>query len=291
MTHDCLFSGIPVMGFGTSSIKGSQVDNDSVTEVVQQAIECGYRYIDTASVYGNERAVGRAIAASSVDRESFFVTTKVWVTEANAESVHQAFEASLARLNLDYVDLYLIHWPNPETNVETWLAMEELVKSGKVKQIGLSNFRQQDIEQIMTVATIKPYCNQIECHPYFTNQALRDYCKQQAIQVVAWSPLGSGAWSGLSVEEKPIRDSLVQSIADEIQVSPAQVLLRWHYQLGNVSIPKSETPAHIASNLAIFSFELSDEQMKQISDLNRDKPVGGDPAVLLSRLMSVPVPE
>lgn len=279
MHHILLKDGVsfPALGFGTCAIGDWQQDDDYVVKTILKAIKAGYRHIDTASLYGNERSVGKAIKASGVPREEFFVVTKVWDTEQGYEQTLTACEASLERLGMDYVDLYLVHWPVPSKTKATWQAMEKLHQQGKVRYLGLSNFRQHDIEQLLSFANIKPVYNQLELHPYLIQQPLCDYCSANNIYVYCWSPLGSGSWSGIKLSEKPISDPAIQKIADKYQVNTGQVILKWDLQQGRIVIPKSESDKNIQANMDLFSFELSDEEIATINALNRNYRFGADP--------------
>ena len=281
---------LPPLGFGTAAIGKWQQDDDYVKNVVLSAIKEGYRHIDTASVYGNERSVGRAIKESGVPREEFFITTKVWETEQGTEKTPQALHASLERLQMDYVDLYLIHWPNPEKTRETWQAMETLQDQGLVRSIGLSNFRQSDIEQVLAFARYKPVYNQLEIHPYFQQKELVAYCEANDILVSCWSPLGTGSWSGVTAMEKPISDVRIKMLADKYGVSPAQVILKWDMQKGKIIIPKSETLENIQNNLQLDTFELSQEDINMIDGLDKGLRFGANPDTALYDNVDVIVP-
>lgn len=282
---------VPQIGFGTAAIGQWQQDDQHVKDVVLSAIEAGYRHLDTASVYGNERSVGQAIAESGIPREEFFITTKVWDTEQGEHSTQQALQRSLQRLQLDYVDLYLVHWPNPEKTQKTWQAMETLHAQGKIRSLGLSNFRKSDIQQILDFADIKPVYNQLEIHPYLQQQELVRYCEAQDIAISCWSPLGSGSWSGVAVEEKPVSDRVIKQIADKYQVSTAQVILKWDLQKERIIIPKSETLKNIQSNLNPGDFTLSDEDIAAIDALDKGHRYGADPDTALQDNLNIKVPD
>ncbi|HBP22908.1 MAG TPA: aldo/keto reductase [Planctomycetes bacterium] len=269
----------PAIGFGTGAIDGWQSDSDKVSETVQVAIEAGYRLIDTAAVYGNERSVGRGLRESGVARDELLVTSKLWNSDQGYDECLRAFDASQERLALERIDLYLIHWPNPDKTLDTWRAMERLVDEGRVGAIGVSNFRISDLEQLAEAANVPPVCNQIELHPYWQQPELRAECAERGVQVVSWSPLGTGAWSGVESGDKPLADPVVAEIAAAHGVGAAQVILRWNLQHGLIPIPKSETPANIRANIAIQEFELSEEQMSALDQLGQTKRrrLGGDP--------------
>jgi 2,5-diketo-D-gluconate reductase A len=262
---------MPQLGFGVF-----QVPDDEAESAVRTALECGYRSIDTASLYGNERGVGRAVAASGVAREELFITTKLWNDDQGYERAFDAFAASLRRLNLDYVDLYLIHWPKPTLNkyVETWRALERLYKDGRVRAVGVSNFQPVHLRRLLDETDVVPAVNQIELHPYLQQHELRDFDAAHGIATEAWSPLGQG-----QVLDEPV----IRGIAARHGKSPAQVVLRWHIQLGNIVIPKSVTPAWIRQNLEVFDFELSDEDVRAFTQLDAGTRIGPDPDELSQR--------
>lgn len=259
---------IPQLGLGVWQAK----DGHEVEQAVKTAIECGYRLIDTAAVYGNETGVGRAIADSDVPREELFITTKVWNADQGYEQTLAAFDQSLERLGLDYVNLYLIHWPVPAKDlyVDTWRALEKLYEDGNVKAIGVSNFTIDYLERLMNESTIVPAVNQIELHPYLSQIELRDYCKQHGIAVESYSPLGG---AGGRLLDEPI----LREIGERYGKSPAQVTIRWHLQHELIVIPKSVTPDRIRQNIDVFDFELSADDMAAIDNLNTDTRVGSDP--------------
>jgi len=256
---------VPQLGFGVW-----QVPEDEVADAVETALEVGYRSIDTAAAYGNEEGVGEALRRSGLDRDELFVTTKLANPDQGFDSVLRAFDASLDRLGLNVLDLYLIHWPLPRRDlyVPTWKALERLYAEGRVRAIGVCNFQVPHLERVMEEGGIAPMVNQIELHPLLTQEELRDFDAKHNIATEAWSPLGHG---------RLLDHPAVTEIADEHERTPAQVLLRWHVQLGNVVIPKSVTPERIRSNFEVFDFELSDEEMGRISDLDNDTRFGPDP--------------
>lgn len=257
---------MPQLGFGVW-----QVPDDEAASAVGKALETGYRSIDTAMIYKNERGVGQALKNSSVPREELFITTKVWNGDQGYESTLRAYDESLERLGLEYVDLYLIHWPTPKFDqyVETYKAMEKLYKDGQVKSIGVCNFEIEHLERLLTECEVKPVLNQVECHPYLVQQDLKDFCAKHDILIEAWSPLDQGG--------EVLKDDAVQKIADAHGKTPAQVVLRWHLQNGTVVIPKSVTPSRIEENFHVFNFELTAEEMSEITQLNRDRRNGSHP--------------
>ncbi|MGW5040804.1 aldo/keto reductase [Streptomyces parvulus] len=258
---------MPQLGFGVW-----QVPDDEAETAVVQALEAGYRSIDTAAIYGNEEGTGKALAASGVAREDLFVTTKLWNSDQGYDSTLRAFDASLAKLGLDYVDLYLIHWPMPakERYVDTYKAFEKLLADGRVRAIGVSNFLPEHLERLTGETSVIPAVNQIELHPHLQQHASREFHAEQGIATEAWSPLGSGK----GILEIPA----IVAIAQKHGRTPAQVVLRWHLQLGNVVIPKSVTPSRIQENIDVFGFTLDTEDLAAISALNEDRRLGSDPA-------------
>ncbi|XVV38113.1 aldo/keto reductase [Streptomyces sp. CA-100214] len=258
---------MPQLGFGVW-----QVPDDEAETAVVQALEAGYRSIDTAAIYGNEEGTGRALAASGVAREDLFVTTKLWNSEQGYDSTLRAFDASLAKLGLEYLDLYLIHWPVPAKDryVDTYKAFEKLLADGRVRAIGVSNFLPEHLERLTGETSVVPAVNQIELHPHLQQHASREAHAEQGIATEAWSPLGSGK----GILEIPA----IVAIAQKHNRTPAQVVLRWHLQLGNVVIPKSVTPSRIKENIDVFGFTLDTEDLAAISALNEDRRLGSDPA-------------
>lgn len=256
---------IPQLGFGVF-----QVPPDEVVEPVVTAIQAGYRLIDTAAAYRNERGVGKAIAESGVPREELFVTTKLWNDAHGYEAALRAFDASMERLGLERLDLYLIHWPMPDNDdyVDTWRALEQLYADGRVSAIGVSNFTERHLERLRQESELTPAVNQVELHPRFNQAALRAYHDAVQIRTEAWSPIGQG--KGL------LADPVVTGLAQQTGRSPAQVVLRWHIQLGNVAIPKSVHPERIRANIEIFDFSLTEEQMGLLSGMTGGR-VGPDP--------------
>lgn len=258
-------SAMPQLGFGVF-----QVPDDETTAAVAAALEAGYRSIDTAAAYGNERGVGRAVADSGVPREELFLTTKLWNDDHGHDRAAAAFDASLDKLGLGHVDLYLIHWPLPARDlyVETYRALEEILAGGRTRAIGVSNFQVPHLRRLIDETGIVPAVNQIELHPGLQQKELRAFHAEHGIATEAWSPLAQGAVLG---------DEAVVRIAEAHGVTPAQAVLRWHLQLGNIVIPKSVTPARIRQNLDVFGFELSDAEMDAVAGLDRGLRTGPDP--------------
>jgi 2,5-diketo-D-gluconate reductase A len=256
---------IPQLGYGVF-----RIPNDATVQAVRTAIECGYRSIDTASLYGNEVGVGEALATCGVPRENLFVTTKLWNDDQGYESTFRAFEASLRRLRLDYVDLYLIHWPKPAEDryVETWRAFGKLHADGRVRAIGVSNFQVAHLQRLLDETDVVPAVNQVELHPDLQQAPLRRFHARHDIVTEAWSPLGEGRAFGHPV---------VVELARRHGRSPAQIVLRWHVQLGNVVIPKSTTLSRIRENIAVFDFSLSGAEMAALGGLETGTRLGPDP--------------
>ncbi|WP_432742557.1 aldo/keto reductase [Streptomyces sp. JH002] len=257
---------IPQLGFGVW-----QVPDDQATDVVSSALEAGYRHIDTAASYHNEVGTGKALAASGLPREELFVTTKLRNADHGYDDALRAIDVSLEKLGLEYVDLYLIHWPTPmyDQYVEAWKAMEHIYGEGKAKAIGVSNFRPAHLRRVIDEGTIVPAINQIELHPNFSQAESRGVHAELGIATEAYSPLGSG--KGL------LDDPKLAEIGAKHGRTPAQVVLRWHLQLGNVVIPKSVTPARIKENIDVFGFELDADDIAAIAALDTNTRVGSDP--------------
>ncbi|UZJ24201.1 aldo/keto reductase [Rhodococcus antarcticus] len=259
---------IPQLGYGVF-----QVPEDGTYKAVSAALAAGYRHIDTAKAYGNEAGVGKAIADSGIDRGELYVTTKLWNADQGYDSTLTAFDASLGRLGLEKLDLYLIHWPVPAKDewVNTWKAFEKLQADGRVTSIGVSNFTVPFLERLLEETTVKPVLNQIELHPRFSQSELRAFHADHDIRTQAWSPLGG---QGGSVLDKPE----LAAIGAAHGKTPAQVVIRWHLQLGNVVIPKSATPSRIKANIDVLDFELTGDEMASIATLDDGSRVGPDPA-------------
>lgn len=256
---------IPQLGFGTFKVE----DGQQVVDSVRMALQAGYRHIDTAAVYGNEVGVGQGMKESGVERTEIFLTSKVWNSDQGYEETLQAFEASIAKLGTDYLDLYLIHWPKTtEKTAATWRAMEKLYADGKVKAIGVSNFKEHHLLTLFETAQVKPMVNQIELHPQLAQPELVAFCNEHGIAIEAWGPLMQG-----QIFEIPTFIAL----AEKYQKSIAQIAVRWHLQKGFIPMPKSITAARIASNFAIFDFELTSEDILAIDALNTGERIGPDP--------------
>jgi 2,5-diketo-D-gluconate reductase A len=261
---------IPQLGFGVF-----QVPPEDTQSAVEEALEAGYRHIDTAAAYRNEAGVGAALAASGLPREDVFVTTKLWNSQQGHDSTLIAVEASLERLGLDHVDLYLIHWPVPSENrfIDTWRAFERIYEEESARTIGVSNFRIEDLERLLAETDTRPTVNQIELHPRFAQAELRAFHAEHRIATEAWSPLAQGDL---------LDDETIVGIAERHDRTPAQVILRWHLQLDNIVIPKSVTPERIRENIEIFDFELSDEDMAEFARLDSGERIGPDPETFVT---------
>lgn len=257
---------MPQLGYGVW-----QVEDAEAVPAVKKAIETGYRSIDTAMIYKNERGVGQAIQESGVAREDLFITTKVWNTDQGYDNTLKAFDESLERLGLDYVDLYLIHWPTPEFDnyVETYKAMEKLYNDGRVKAIGVCNFDTDHLQRLLDECEVTPVVNQIECHPFLAQNDVKAFCKENGILVEAWSPLMQGG--------EVLKEEAIQSIASKHNKTAAQVIIRWHLQNDTIVIPKSVTPSRIEENFNVFDFTLDKEDMERIHELDRGERKGPKP--------------
>ncbi|MEW2411126.1 aldo/keto reductase [Streptomyces griseoviridis] len=260
---------MPQLGFGVW-----QVPDDEAERAVATALESGYRSIDTAAIYGNEEGTGRAIAASGLPREDVFVTTKLWNSDQGYDSTLRAFDTSLAKLGLEYVDLYLIHWPAPDRDsyLDTYKAFERLHADGRVRAIGVSNFLPEHLKRLLDETSVVPAVNQIELHPQLQQRELRELHAEHGIATEDWSPLGSG--KGL------LEVPALVAIAQKHERTPAQVVVRWHLQVGNIVIPKSVTPSRIKENIDVFDFSLDAEDLAAISALDEGRRVGSHPSTV-----------
>jgi 2,5-diketo-D-gluconate reductase A len=257
---------IPQLGFGVWRVPSAETQR-----VVAVALEAGYRHIDTAKLYDNEAAVGAAVRESGLDRDEVFVTTKVWNSDQGYDATLRAFDASMDRLGFDVLDLYLIHWPRPGkgTAAETWRAMEKLYADGRVRAIGVSNFQPEHLRRLLDKSEVVPVVNQVELHPYLQQVDVRKANEELGVVTEAWSPLAKGG--------ELLHDQTIAALSDKHGVSPAQVVLRWHVQLGTVAIPKSVTAARIQANLDVFGFELDEQDLATIATLDRDGRTGPHP--------------
>ena len=256
---------IPQLGFGVF-----QIDPDETRAASLAALEAGYRHIDTAEMYGNESGVGEAVRDSSLDRSEVFVTSKLDNGSHDHDDALKAFDQTLAELGLDYLDLFLVHWPLPDVGdfVETWKAMEKIYESGRAKAVGVSNFTPQHLGRLAAETTVPPAVNQVEVHPYLRNDEVRAYGVEHGIATEAWSPIAQG---------KVLEDPTITRIAENLDRTPAQVTLRWHVQRGDIVFPKSVTRSRVEENFAIFDFELSGTDMTDIDGLDRGERTGPDP--------------
>ena len=261
---------IPQLGFGVFQVPPGQTQ-----ETVEEALAVGYRHVDTAAAYRNEEGVGAAIAASGIRRDGIFVTTKLWNSDQGYDSTLRAFERSRERLGIGHVDLYLIHWPMPrqDTFLDTWRAFERIREEGGARSIGVSNFRIEDLERLRGEAEQLPTVNQVELHPWLQQPQLRAWHAEHGIATEDWSPLARG---------ELLEDDTIATVAAHHERTPAQVILRWHLQIGNVVIPKSVTPSRIRENFELFDFELSEEEMAAIGRLDSGERIGPDPATFVS---------
>ena len=258
---------IPQLGFGVF-----KVEPDETTRIVADALSVGYRHIDTAAIYGNEEGVGKALAASKIDRSELFITTKLWNDRQGTQSAFDAFEESLEKLGLDYVDLYLIHWPAPANDkfVESWKALEKIQESGRARSIGVSNFLVPHLDRLLHETSIVPAVNQIELHPAHQQPEVTAFARENGINIEAWGPLGQGKY--------PLFDEeVVMNAAETHEKSPAQIVIRWHLQNGNIVFPKSNRLARMAENFDVFDFELSRTELTMISALERAGRVSAHP--------------
>jgi 2,5-diketo-D-gluconate reductase A len=258
---------IPQLGFGVF-----QIDPKDTVEAVTTALQAGYRHIDTAEMYGNEKQVGEAIAKSGLDRADVFVTSKLSNDAHLPDDARRAFDESLEALGFDYVDLFLIHWPLPSRYdgdfVSTWRTLEEFYRAGRARSIGVSNFQPHHLRRLHQDTEIPPAVNQVEVHPYLTQDEVRGFCQEHGIAVEAWSPIGQG---------RVLADPVIDSIAQRAGKTPAQVVLRWHIERGDIVFPKSVTPSRVKENFDIFGFELADGDVADISALNKNERTGPDP--------------
>lgn len=256
---------IPQLGFGVF-----QIPPEDTADATALALRVGYRHIDTAEMYGNEAGVGEAVRESGIDRSEIFVTSKLKNGAHAYDDALAAFDETLQALDIGYVDLFLVHWPLPTVSdyVETWKAMEQIYRGGRVRAIGVSNFHTNHLNRLAAECTVVPAANQIEIHPYLTNEEVRSYDADHGIATEAWSPIAQGA---------VLADPTIVAIAERLGKTPAQVTLRWHLQRGDIVFPKSVTESRVRENFELFDFELSDSDVAAISGLNRDERTGADP--------------
>ncbi|WP_436951903.1 aldo/keto reductase [Staphylococcus shinii] len=262
---------MPIVGLGTFRVE----NNDECAASVKHAIESGYTHIDTAMIYENEDKVGQGIAeglaSTGLKRSDLFITSKLWLDDYGRQNVANAYETSLNKLGLNYLDLYLMHWPGTDEAlmIDTWQGMEDLYKNDKVKNIGVSNFNVEHLEALLAQVSIKPVINQVEFHPYLLQSSLNRYLEVQNIHMESWSPL---------MNAQILEDEIVNEVANEVGKSPAQVIIRWNIEHGVVVIPKSVTPSRIEENIDVFDFALTAEQIEKLDNLNEERRIGPDPA-------------
>lgn len=249
-----------MLGYGVFEIPDGECE-----DCVLRAMECGYRHIDTAQIYGNEAGVGRAIENCGIPREELFITSKVWVKQYGYDSALKSIDESLKKLKTDYVDLMLLHRPFFDYK-SSWKALEKAQKDGKIKSIGISNFSIKQTNDILNIATVTPAVNQIELHPYFTQTRLKSYLEEKGIAIEAWYPLGHGS-------KKLIGDPVIVKLSEKYGKTPSQIILRWHVQSSNIIFPKTKSEQHMRENADIFSFQMSEEDMKSIDALDKGKPL------------------
>lgn len=255
---------VPRVGLGVYKME----DGDEVKQAVQSAVDLGYRHIDTASFYGNEAGVGEGIKACGVPRDELFITTKVWNDEQGYEETLEAFDRSLDKLGVETLDLYLIHWPVPGKFKDTWKALEKLYREGRVRAIGVCNFMEHHLDELLKDAEVAPMVNQVEFHPALYQEALADYCYQKGIQLEAWAPLARGRYFDAAI---------LKQLAENYQKTPAQVILRWHLQHDVVVIPKSSNPDRQKENFDVFDFDLKSDEMLRIDELHSGDRIGKHP--------------
>ena len=258
---------IPQLGFGVFKVEPTET-----TRIVSDALEVGYRHIDTAAIYGNEEGVGQALASSGIDRSELFITTKLWNDNQGTQSALDAFDESLEKLGLDYVDLYLIHWPTPANDkyVESWKTLAQIRESGRARSIGVSNFLVPHLKRVISETDVVPAVNQIELHPAGQQAEVAAFSRQHGIQIEAWGPLGQGKYPLLE-------ESVVTAAAEAHGKTPAQVVIRWHLQAGNIVFPKSNRRERMVENFDVFDFELSNTEIATITALERGGRVGSHP--------------
>jgi 2,5-diketo-D-gluconate reductase A len=258
---------IPQFGFGVF-----QIEPKDTVEATQRAFDAGYRHIDTAQMYGNEREVGEAVAKSGIDRSELFITSKLNNGFHEPDAARKAFDETLEKLGSDYVDLFLIHWPLPTRYggdfVSTWKTLEEFYHAGRARSIGVSNFNPHHLGRLFAETEVVPAVNQIEVHPYLTQDDVRAYCAEHQIAIEAWSPIAQG---------KVLTDPVIRSVAEKYGKSPAQVVLRWHIERGDIVFPKSTTPERIVENISVFDFELDGNDVETIGSVNKNERTGPDP--------------
>jgi diketogulonate reductase-like aldo/keto reductase len=280
---------IPAIGLGVF-----QTPPDETRDAVQAALSTGYRHIDTAAAYGNEREVGEAIATSGIDRSEVFIETKIWISDYGYKQTLHGYEKSATKLGVDQIDLLILHQALPsdfDKTLDAYRALEKLLAEGKVRAIGVSNFMVEHLTALLDKATVVPAVNQIEVHPYFAQREVQDFGKQHGILTQAWSPIGGITFYREGEHTSTLQDPVIGEIAEAHGKSPAQVMLRWHLQQGRSVIPKSTKPARIAENFDVFDFDLTDEQLAAVDALDTGKRGGPEPEAVTMATFGMPIPE
>lgn len=260
---------IPVLGLGVFRMD----DKKEAYKSIRKAIDLGYRHIDTAMIYENEEPVGKAIRESGVDRADFFVTTKLWIDDIKNDNAQNALDSSLRKLGLDYVDLYLVHWPIKDKYVSIWKDMEKIAATDKVRAVGVSNYQENHLKEILDLRSLVPAVNQIELHPYLSQNDLVEFCTQHNIKIESWSPLCAN-------KNNLLDEQILKDLADKYSKTPAQIILRWNIERGLIVIPKSSNPGRQKENIDLFDFSLTAEDIEKVNSLNKDLRVGPHPDVV-----------
>lgn len=260
---------IPVLGLGVFRMD----DKKEAYKSIRKAIDLGYRHIDTAMIYENEEPVGKAIRESGVDRADFFVTTKLWIDDIKNDNAQNALDSSLRKLGLDYVDLYLVHWPIKDKYVSIWKDMEKIAATDKVRAVGVSNYQENHLKEILDLRSLVPAVNQIELHPYLSQNELVEFCTQHNIKIESWSPLCAN-------KNNLLDEQILKDLADKYSKTPAQIILRWNIERGLIVIPKSSNPGRQKENIDLFDFSLTAEDIEKVNSLNKDLRVGPHPDVV-----------
>lgn len=260
---------IPVLGLGVFRMD----DKKEAYKSIRKAIDLGYRHIDTAMIYENEEPVGKAIRESGVDRADFFVTTKLWIDDIKNDNAQNALDSSLRKLGLDYVDLYLVHWPIKDKYVSIWKDMERIAATDKVRAVGVSNYQENHIKEILDLRSLVPAVNQIELHPYLSQNELVEFCTQHNIKIESWSPLCAN-------KNNLLDEQILKDLAEKYSKTPAQIILRWNIERGLIVIPKSSNPGRQKENINLFDFSLTAEDIEKVNSLNKDLRVGPHPDIV-----------
>ena len=260
---------IPVLGLGVFRMD----DKKEAYKSIRKAIDLGYRHIDTAMIYENEEPVGKAIRESGVDRADFFVTTKLWIDDIKNDNAQNALDTSLSKLGLDYVDLYLVHWPIKDKYVSIWKDMERIAATDKVRAVGVSNYQENHLKEILDLRSLVPAVNQIELHPYLSQNDLVEFCTQHNIKIESWSPLCAN-------KNNLLDEQILKDLADKYSKTPAQIILRWNIERGLIVIPKSSNPGRQKENINLFDFSLTAEDIEKVNSLNKDLRVGPHPDIV-----------